>query len=91
MDTRASVDETLIQYIYLFTRTSQVVLVVKKFTCQFRRHERCGFDPWVREILLRRPWQLTPVSLPGESHRQRSLEVYSPWGRKDSDMTEDEH
>ena len=51
MDTRASVDETLIQYIYLFTRTSQVVLVVKKFTCQFRRHERCGFDPWVREIL----------------------------------------
>ena len=26
-----------------------------------------------------------PVFLPGESHRQRSLAGYSPWGRKDSD------
>ena len=24
----------------------------------------------------------TPVFLPGKSHRQRSLVVYSPWGRK---------
>ena len=30
----------------------------------------------------------TPVSLPGESHGQRSLVGYSPWGRKESDMTE---
>ena len=30
----------------------------------------------------------TPVSLPGESHGQRSLEGYSPWGRKELDMTE---
>ena len=27
----------------------------------------------------------TPVFLPGESHGQRSLVGYSPWGRKDSD------
>ena len=26
--------------------------------------------------------------LPGEFHRQRSLAGYSPWGRKESDMTE---
>ena len=26
--------------------------------------------------------------LPGESHGQRSLVGYSPWGRKESDMTE---
>ena len=26
--------------------------------------------------------------LPGESHGQKSLTGYSPWGRKDSDMTE---
>ena len=26
--------------------------------------------------------------LPGESHGQRSLVGYSPWGRKGSDMTE---
>ena len=27
-------------------------------------------------------------SLPGESHGQRSLAGYSPWGRKESDTTE---
>ena len=27
-------------------------------------------------------------SLPGKSHGQRSLIGYSPWGRKESDMTE---
>ena len=35
-----------------------------------------------------RKWQPTPVFLPGESHGQRSLEGYSPWGRKESDTTE---
>ena len=33
-------------------------------------------------------WQPTPVLLPGESHGGRSLVGYSPWGRKESDMTE---
>ena len=31
---------------------------------------------------------LTPVFLPGESHGQRSLVGYSPWGCKESDTTE---
>ena len=35
-----------------------------------------------------RKWQPTPVFLSGESHRQRSLVGYSPWGPKESDMTE---
>ena len=30
----------------------------------------------------------TPVFLPGESHRQMSLEDYSPWGCKESNMTD---
>ena len=30
----------------------------------------------------------TPVFLPGESHGQRSLVGYSPWGHKESDTTE---
>ena len=30
----------------------------------------------------------TPVFLPGESHGQRSLAGYSPWGRTESDTTE---
>ena len=36
----------------------------------------------------RRKWQPTPVFLPGESHGQRSLVGYSPWGGKESDTTE---
>jgi len=35
-----------------------------------------------------REWQLTPVFWPGKSHGQRNLAGYSPWGCKDSDMTE---
>ena len=30
----------------------------------------------------------TPVLLPGEFHGQRSLAGYSPWGCKESDITE---
>ena len=33
-------------------------------------------------------WQPTPVFLPVESHGQGSLAGYSPWGQKESDMTE---
>ena len=36
----------------------------------------------------RRKWPPAPVLLPGESHGQRSLAGYSPWGRKESDTTE---
>ena len=36
---------------------------------------------------LERAWQPTPVFLPGESHKQKSLEGYSPYGHKESDMT----
>ena len=39
----------------------------------------------------RRQWHPTPVLLPGESHGQRSLVGYSPWGRKESDTTERLH
>ena len=30
----------------------------------------------------------TPVFVPGECHGQRNLMGYSPWGRKEPDMTE---
>ena len=38
-------------------------------------------DPWRRKL------QPTPVFVPGESHGQRSLVGYSPWGHKESNMT----
>ena len=51
----------------------------KQSACRCRR---LGFDPWVRKILQRRERLPTPVFLPGESHGQRSLEGYSPRGRR---------
>ena len=40
------------------------------------------------KIPWRSKWQPTPVLLPGESHGQRSLVGYSPWGHKELDTTE---
>ena len=42
-------------------------------------------DPW------RKKWQPTLVLLPGKCHGQRSLVGYGPWGRKESDTTEQLH
>ena len=36
----------------------------------------------------RMKWQCPPVFLPGEFRGQRSLAGHSPWGPKESDMTE---
>ena len=41
-----------------------------------------GKIPW------RRKWQPTPVLLPRRFHGWKNLWGYSPWGRKESDMTE---
>ena len=39
----------------------------------------------------RRQWHPTPVLLPGKSHGWRRLVGCSPWGREESDMTEQLH
>ena len=39
----------------------------KESACQYLKHKRHGFDPWVRKILWRRKWQPTLVFLPGKS------------------------
>ena len=41
-----------------------------------------GRFPW------RRKWQPTPVFLLRKCHGQRNPVGYSPWGHKESDMTE---
>ena len=54
---------------------------------------RVGHD-WATSLSLftflhwRRKWQPTPVFLPGESQRRRSLVGCRLWGRTESDMTE---
>ena len=60
----------------------------KEPACQCRRCKRCWFHPWFRKIPWTRKWQPTPVLMPGESNGQRILVGYSPWGCKESNMTE---
>ena len=63
----------------------------KESTCQYRRHKRLVFNPWVWKIPWGRKWQPIPVFLPGKSHGQRSLVGYSPRGHKEWDTTEHTH
>ena len=50
---------------------------------------RLRFNPWVGKIPWSREWQPPSIIfLPGESHEQRSLTGYSPWGCKELDKTE---
>ena len=44
-----------------------------------------------RMIIRRRQWHPTPVFSPGKSHGWRSLVGCSPWGREESDTTEQLH
>ena len=52
------------------------------------------WETWVRSQggedlhAWRRAWQPTPVFVPGKFHGQRSPVSYSPWGCKESEMTE---
>ena len=52
-------------------------------------------ETWVRSLGWENPleegMQPTPIFLPGESHGQRSLVDYSPWGYEESDTTEHTH
>ena len=54
--------------------------------------DKDGKETWVQCLSgkdpLEKGMQPTPVLLPGESHEQRSLVGYSPWGRKELDVTE---
>ena len=56
-----------------------------------------GEPPWTEEPgrlqsmgsqRVRDDLAIIPVFLPGESHVQRSLADYSPWGRRELDTTE---
>ena len=61
-----------------------VITMKESFSSGFRVSMALLIPP----LKWRRKWQPTPVFLPGESHGQWSLAGYSPWSRKESDMTE---
>ena len=60
---------------------------------EFRRHGRLRFHPWVGKIPWRKVWHGNPLqySCLENSHGQRILEGYHPWGCKESDTTESKH
>ena len=74
-----------------FPGVPEVTSLVAQMVKHLPQCRRPGSDLWVRKILWRRKWQPTPVLLPGKSHGQRSVVGCSPWGRKESDMTERLH
>ena len=68
---------------YFLVRASQVVLVVKNPPANAGDIRNVSSIPGSGRSPGGRAWQLTPVLLPGESHGQRSLMGYSPWGHKE--------
>ena len=73
--------------IYIVSGIIRASLVAQRVKNLLALWEIPGFDPWVRKIPWRREWKASPVFLPGEFYGQRSLVDYSPWGRKELDMT----
>ena len=74
-----SANQKKIYIVYEFIWASQ--MVVKNLPAK-AGDMRLGFDPRVGKIPWRKTWQPTPVLLPGESHGQRKLAGYSPWGHR---------
>ena len=60
----------------------------KEPACQYRRRKKGSSIPRLGGFPWRKKWQLTSIFLPGESHGQRSLVGYSPWGNKELHTTE---
>ena len=69
---------------------SQVVLVVKN-PCANAGDVRDAVGSLGGKIPWKSIWQPTPVFSPEKSHWQRGLVGYSPWGRRESDLTEHTH
>ena len=67
----------------LMLRASQVALVVRTLTAMWET----GVRSLGQQDPLEEGMATHLVFSPGESHGQRSLVDYSPWGHKESDMT----
>ena len=70
-------------WVYIQYRTSLVALVVKTLTAVQETQVR-SLD---QEDPLEKEWLPTGEFLPGETHRQRNLAGYSPWGCKELNTT----
>ena len=73
---------------YIILSSDCYALLVAQMVKNLPAMRETWVHPWIAKMAWRRKWQPTPVFLPGESHGQRRLAGYSPWGHKKSDMTE---
>jgi len=76
-----NLNRSLSFFIRISLRAYQISLVVKNWPDNAGDLRKVGLIPGL-ERSCRRKWQPTPVFLPGESHGQRNLAGYSPWGLK---------
>ena len=76
-----SVEEQILGLILIPSTCSQSSLIAQSV-----KNLPAMQETWVqflrREDPLEKEMATTPVFLPGESHRQRNLVGYSPWGHK---------
>ena len=84
MNSKANLTLYLEKAYVIRVSASQVALVVKNPPANAGD---AGSVPGSERFPWRRKWQPTSVFLPGESHEQKSLVGYSPWGHKESDTT----
>ena len=83
--THEVVNSMYVNYISIKPQGLPQGLSGKESTCQCRIPALVGKLPW------RRKRQLTPVFLPENSHGQRRLMGYSPWGHKRVVQTASKH
>ena len=81
-------DLSLLQGIFPTQGTNPGLLHCRQILYQLSYKGRPGFSFWFGKIPWRREWLPIPVFLPEKAHGQRNLVGYSPWGRKESDTTE---
>ena len=74
--------------VYGVTQSRTRLKRLSSSSSQYRRLRRSRCNPGVGKISCRRKWQPTPVFFPGESHGERSLVSYSPWGHRESNTME---
>ena len=77
---KPSSSTSILIWVSLVARAGKKKKKKKKKTCL---QCRPGFDPWVEMVPWRREQLPTPGFCPGEFHG-----LYSPWGHKESHMTE---
>ena len=83
----SNVEESEVEWFYEDLWTSLVAQTVKHLpTMRETQVQSMG-----QEDLLEKEMATQPVFLPEKSHGQKSLVGYRPWGRKESDTTEQLH